>query len=219
MPLDPRVERAGGRREARQLLEGERRVDLLGRGEVREGADQVVLGCRRIARQHRGRRGGVEAEPHDAGVDLGVQRDATAAPARDGRDLARVAIAIPQGQLDAGGLRVRQLGRANRSHHVNRGGDAGLAQRERLFEGVHAEPRRVRRERPRHRHESVAVSVGFDDRRQPRGRDQLGQGCGVADDRAEVDGDLRFHLVFRLGRRYRGRGLANDATISATGIP
>ena len=113
-----------------------------------------------------------------------------------------------------GGQRRRQVVRAHRPHHVQRRGDAGLAQRQRLVDGVDGQARRVRFERSRHRDQTVTVGVGLDDGGEPSRRDERGERRSVPDDRPEVDRDLRVHPVERYDVRR-----ANDETISATGTP
>ncbi len=87
------------------------------------------------------------------------------------------------------------------------------ASRERFVEFVDAQAIDVRRERLGDGRKSVTVRVRFDDGRELRGRDELGECLRVAHDRTEVDRDVGVHTGTGAERRSM-----RDAT-SATGMP
>ena len=96
---------------------------------------------------------------------------------------------------------------------MNRCIDAGVAQRDRFVELVHAQPRGVRRDGARGLDEPVAVAVRLHDRREARGRGDARERRRVVRQRGEVDGDLgdqRARLAVESTMR---------ETISATGSP
>ncbi len=91
---------------------------------------------------------------------------------------------------------------------MDRGRDAGGAQRERFRKFVHRQPRDTAVERARDVNEAVAVGVRLDHRHDAGRRHERRQRVDVARDRAEVDAHFRDHRT-RISRE----------AVKASGIP